>query len=166
MKDRGFTLIEILVVVVILGILAAITLPRFSNAASAARASMLADDLRTIRMQLGVFDGQHGVAAGYPSCDPNAAPTEAAFVTYMTKASKATGETAEPGTPGFPFGPYLRTIPQNPINGNTAVQIIPDAGSFPSAADGSHGWMFQPATGIFKADCKGADENGVAYFDY
>ena len=52
---RAFTLVEILIVVVILGILAAIVLPKFSNASAIARASMLADDLRVIRMQVQVY---------------------------------------------------------------------------------------------------------------
>jgi len=166
MKPKGFTLVEILVVVVILGILAAVVIPRFSNAAAAARASMLADDLRTVRIQTEVFEGQHASPPGYPGCDPNNAPTEATFVAHMTMASKVTGETAAPGTAGYPFGPYLRVIPQNPVNGNSSVQIIPDSGAMPGSADDSHGWIFQPRTGNFKADCKGTDENGKAYFDY
>ena len=163
---RAFTLVEILVVVVVLGILAAMVVPKFSNAAATARASMLADDLRVMRMQVEVFAGQHNVPPGYPGCDPAAAPTEAAFVAYVTQASKITGETEAPGTAGFPFGPYMRVIPPNPINGLATVEIIPDDGSVPAVPDGSHGWIYQPSTVTFRADCKGQDESGVQYFDY
>ena len=41
-RKSGFTLIEILIVVIILGILAAIVIPQFSNASNDARKSSLA----------------------------------------------------------------------------------------------------------------------------
>ncbi len=165
-RNKAFTLVEVLVVVVVLGILAAMVVPKFSNAAATARASMLADDLRVMRMQVEVFAGQHNMPPGYPGCDPDTVPTEAAFVTYLTQASKITGEIAAPGTPGFPLGPYMREIPPNPINGLATVQIIPDEESVPAVPDGSHGWICQPATLTVKADCTGQDDSGVAYYDY
>lgn len=166
MSAKAFTLVEILIVVIILGILAAIVLPRFSNASQTARASMLADDLRVMRTQIEVFRVQHNIAPGYPGCAPNTPPTEDAFVDYMTKASKITGEVAAPGTPGYRFGPYVREIPTNPVNGKTSVEVIPDDGSVPAAADDSHGWVYQPSTVTLKADCQGTDSKGVSYYAY
>ena len=164
---KAFTLVEILIVVLILGILAAIVLPRFSNASAIARASMLADDLRIVRMQLEVYKAQHlGVPAGYPDGDPDAAPTEAALVAHMTQASNIYGETAAPGPPGYDYGPYLREVPQNPVNGQNTVQIIPDGQPFPAAGDDSHAWIYKPSTMEFRADSPGTDEDGEAYFDY
>jgi len=164
---KAFTLVEILIVVLILGILAAIVLPRFSNASAVARASMLADDLRIIRMQLVVYKSQHiDVPASYPDGDPTAAPTEQAFISQMTQASNIYGETAAPGTAGYDYGPYLREVPENPVNGKNTVQIIPDGQPFPAAGDDSHAWIYKPSTMEFKADSPGADEDGEAYFDY
>src|SRR5690242_11487939 len=73
----AFTLIEILIVVVILGILAMIVIPQFSNASAQARENTLKDDLRFLRLQVQVFAAQHrDTPPGYPSGNTAAAPTE------------------------------------------------------------------------------------------
>ena len=164
---KAFTLVEIMIVVLILGILGAISLPAFSNAALEARLSILRDDLRILRTQVAVFRSQHrGVAAGYPGCDITAQPTEASLIEYMTQLSDAYGQTAPLGTAGFHYGPYLREMPPNPINRKTAVQVIGSAQPFPAAADDSHGWIYKPATLEFRADCLGNDDSGRPYFEY
>ena len=78
---KGFTLVEILIVVIILGILAAMIIPQFSSATESARASMLMDDLRVMRSQMEVFKAQHqGVPPGFPNCDTAQTPTESALL--------------------------------------------------------------------------------------
>jgi len=149
------------------GLLAAIVLPKFSNASAVARQSTLADHLRMIRMQLAVFRSQHfGVAPGYPDCDTSKAPTEEAFIEHLTMASNEEGETADPGTPGYDYGPYLFAMVANPINGKATIQIIGDDEAFPEAGDDSHGFIYKPATLTFKADLPGTDEDGKLFFEY
>lgn len=52
---RAFTLVEILIVVVILGILAAIVVPQFTNASTEAQAGNVATQLQTIRSQIELY---------------------------------------------------------------------------------------------------------------
>ena len=165
--SKAFTLVELLIVVIILGILAVIVIPSFSNASQAASASMLADGLRVIRTQLAVYKGQHrGVAPGYPDGDTTAEPTEDAFNAQMTQASNKQGVTAAPGTEGFPFGPYFSRLLPNPVNSLVSVNVLGDAEELPAAPTGDFGWIYQPSTLTFKSGSVGSDESGRAYYDY
>ncbi len=164
---RAFTLVEILVVVVILAILAAVVMPGFSNVSNRSREAMLADDLRVLRGQVQVFTAQHqDCPPGYPDGDPAGVPTEQAFVLHMTQSSNPDGQTAAPNTPGFPYGPYFREIPPNPFNGKSSVDVILNGQAFPAGGDGSHGWIYQPETLTIRADTPGADDSGKSYFEY
>jgi general secretion pathway protein G len=57
--NRGFTLIEILIVVVILGILAAIVIPQFSSASQEAAVSSVRSQLQTLRSQVELYRVQN-----------------------------------------------------------------------------------------------------------
>jgi prepilin-type N-terminal cleavage/methylation domain-containing protein len=165
--NKAFTLVEILLVVLIIGILAAIIVPRFSNATQLAREAMLADNLRMLRMQMTVFRSQHlGVSPGYPGCDEAQAPTENVLMAYLTRASDKEGNLADPGTAGFRYGPYMSTMLANPVNGKSSVQIIGDDEEFPAAADDSTGYIYQPSTLTLKAGNPGTDQSGKSFWDY
>lgn len=98
-RKSGFTLVEILIVVVILGILAAIVIPQFTNASSEAKLSSLKSNLQSIRAQIELFKIRND----------DCAPTVANFVTKMTTRD-ANGN-----------GPYLQSIPTNPYTNSSNV---------------------------------------------
>ncbi len=65
-NQRGFTLIEIMVVVVILGILAAIVVPRLLDEPEKARRTAAATQIRSFEEALGIFKLENGF---YPSTE-------------------------------------------------------------------------------------------------
>jgi len=132
-RNKAFTLVEILIVVVILGILAAIVIPQFTEASSDARASAIKADLQTVRSQLELYKVQH----------LDAYPAAATFVTQLTT------KTTSAGAAGGTLGPYLQTFPTNPYNDKATVEV--EAGS-DGAGNNSHGWHFNSSLGRFSAD--------------
>jgi len=100
----GFTLVEILIVVVILGILAAIVIPQFTDASTEAKFSSLRTDLQTMRSQLELYKIQH--TDSLPPTD-----TFANFEAAMTTQ----------GADGY--GPYIRKIPTNAFSGLNTVRF-------------------------------------------
>ena len=129
----AFTLVEILIVVIILGILAAIVIPKFSSASDEARESALKRDLQTVRAQLELYRMQHD----------NVYPAAATFVTQLTTKTDRTGAA------GTEFGPYMQEFPTNNFNDKTTVEV--KAGT-DGLGDGSHGWFFDTTAGRFYAD--------------
>jgi len=99
---RGFTLVEILIVVIILGILAAIVIPQFTNASASARDSSLQSTLQTLRSQIQLYKLQHGDTL------PN----------LVTDWTPMTGTTTYASTT---YGPYMQSAPVNSINGLSGV---------------------------------------------
>lgn len=163
--ESAFTLIELLLVVVILGILAAVAIPQFSDSSQEARASSLQTNLAVLRNAVEYYRTNHnGKYPGYPAA--GGAPTSTEASKQLTLASKMDGSTAAPGTAGFGYGPYIReALPENPLNGLATILIVGDSDTF-KAADDSSGWIYQPLTGKIRANSTGSAPSGKAYYDF
>ena len=127
-NSRGFTLVEILIVVIILGILAAIVIPQFTNASSDARTRSVQSTLQTMRGQIELFKIQHGDV-------PPAATALTVVLTGKTNAADTT-QVAATGT----LGPYVQSFPVNPINGFSTVV---------NAAGTAAGWVYTVSGGQY-----------------
>ncbi|MBK8974943.1 MAG: type II secretion system protein [Planctomycetes bacterium] len=163
--ESAFTLVELLIVVVILGIIAAVAIPQFTNSTEDARTSSLQSNLSVLRNAMEYYKMQHlGKYPGYPS--GGGAPTAAATSNQLLQASKPDGSTAALGTAGFTLGPYIKEqLPANPVNGLNTVTVVADGAAFP-AADDSTGWIYQPQIGKIRANSTGRSPAGQNYYDY
>lgn len=107
-NQRGFTLIEIMVVVVILGILAAIVVPRLLDEPERARRTSAATQIRSFEEALGMFRLDNGF---YPS-------TEQGLEALVTKPTIGRIPAR------YKEGGYIRRIPNDPW-GNPYVYLSP-----------------------------------------
>ncbi len=172
---RGFTLVEILIVVVILGILAAIVIPQFTQASTEAKANSLASDLQSLRSQIELYKVQHN----------DAPPTIANFVAQMTQSSNIGGTASGSKvrnptgcTDGFDYGPYMERVPVNPFNdkkdstwdaahpGEIQGMVEAITGTKASPGDDSASWQYNPLTGEIFADNSGTTSQGVNFADF
>ncbi len=164
---KAFTLVEILIVVVLLGVLAAIVIPTIANSTSSAKDSALAMNINLLRRFILVYKSQHlEVGPGYPNGNTAQAPTEQALIDQATLSSNNGGQTAAIGTLGFERGPYMQKLPLNPFNNKDTVEMLADGQAFPANADDSHGWIYKAATSEIRPDNTGTDISGENYYDY
>jgi general secretion pathway protein G len=145
----GFTLVEILIVVVILGILAAIVIPQFTGASTQAKLSSLVSDLQSMRSQIQLYKLEHNDQ--YPGAVGNAT-----FEQCMTGLTTVGGDVWT-GT-GTSYGKYMQKLPTNQF---VMLATVDDSGSG-TIGDGSHGWDYNPATGDFYPDYVDADRDGAS----
>ena len=148
----GFTLVEILIVVVILGILAAIVIPQFTGASTEAKESALVSNLQSIRSQIELYKIQHndelpGVQQAGAAC------TGTDFETAMTT------KTDQDGVAGGRFGPYMQKIPVNSFSTAAAGENSIGTGTIKlagnAAGDNSTAWYFVISgadAGLFQAN--------------
>lgn len=144
-RSRGFTLVEILIVVIILGILAAIVIPQFTNASQDARKNSLTSQLQTVRSQIELYKLQH--LDQLPPGLANAAGDGSSPACW----GEMTMKTGTDHLAGTQFGPYLQAAPTNPLNNDSDVFVVTGTTDYGTGGvaspDATSGFILNSTTG-------------------
>ena len=171
MSSKAFTLVELMIIVAILGILAAIVIPQMQGNTIFAKESTVKDTLRTWRSQIELYKMQHGgLAPGYIKIGAIAvAASDAKLRDQFIGTSTLSGDSVSSTIPTAPYlyGPYLKAMPMNPFNNKNTISYVSAGTLFSAVADGtSSGWLYKKETAEIRVNWPGADSKGVNYTDY
>jgi len=163
-KPRALTLIELLVAAVILGVVAALAIPRLSHAAPRDRAEELRHALAVVRTAIELYYDDHGA---YPGAGlENAEEASDAFVIQLSADSAASHQENRPSR----LGPYLaESMPSCPVADCAhASRVAVRCGAHELRGDPTldAGWIYDPQTGHIIANSTQMDANGARFDQY
>lgn len=137
--SRGFTLVEVLIVVVILAILAAVVMPSLTGAAEQTEISATYTDLQKLRRAVGVYRARHG----------RLPPITAGDATGLTDGTGPWGPLVQTLLDDGRPGEYFTQVPVNSYVGGPNARVVevvenavPD-----TEFDDSRGWIYDPVDG-------------------
>jgi type II secretory pathway pseudopilin PulG len=139
--------VELMIVVSILGILAAIVLPEFQGHAQQAKEAQAKANLRSLREAIERYATEHGVAPGYIDNNPNGTASASEFFRQIVTD-------------------YLPEMPKNPFNGYNGLRIYANIQPFPTEPDGTSGWCYKPQTREIRLNWNEPDSEGNSFFTY
>ncbi len=136
MPDKGFSLLEVVIVAAILAIVAAIALPRLSRGSRGASDAALEADLAALQKAIDLFATEHD--GRLPSLD--------SIADQLTQYTDRQGKPQDKKDSLHLYGPYLRAIPPVPVGprrGNTKIGAKDEDGV---------GWIYTPESGQIQAN--------------
>ena len=166
--QKGFTLVELLIVVIILAILAAIVVPQFASSTDDAKMASLTSNLANLRSATDLYYQQHGAYPGEKLATGGTCPVggsapaagavgKEAFIAQMTLFTNAAGQACTKSDSDFKYGPYMKTaqIPANPITDSDDLDVVGNGVlgmtgvADPFATTPAKAWKYDYLTGQF-----------------
>jgi|GEM_PF-426585 len=129
-QKKAFTLVELLVVIIILAVLAAVVIPRFADSGLRSKESALKANLRLYRGAVEMFRNDTGAfPASLADLTATSAPANGLDTSGAAKAISASDWK----------GPYLQRIENDPVSGNpfNYGTTSPNVGRVTSSASGN-----------------------------
>lgn len=145
-RHRGdqFSVLDALMIVAIMAVGTAVAMPLLSGVNDRASASVLRQNLRTLRENIALYKAEHG---GQP---PLLYEGQFPQLKYATNAEGVPG----PRGKDHPYGPYLPVgVPINPYTG--VAVVTPTDTLPPTAPTGVGGWLYHGPTGRIVPDLEG-----------
>lgn len=154
-RVKGFSLIELVIVIVIIGVISAIAIPRLTRGANNAAATAVKGNLAVLRSAIETYRAEH----------QGLYPTVAEIGIQLTSYTKING--TDPNTipdvaNGRVYGPYIRAIPALPVGVRKGGKGI-GADDAPGI-----GWVYSESTGNIFANTNTTevDQDGAFYNVY
>ena len=135
-KSHGFTLVELMVVMTIMSIMAAIVVPAVTGTTTVGRGTTMTADIKTVQDAVERFVGDHpqGTNGGWPTSSgilPLAADVDVPLHWGATFVSKDDGVTVKVFAAGANLsGPTPNLATYDPSTGSYLRTAIPHAGAF------------------------------------
>lgn len=139
-RCSGFSLVELVIVVVIIGVVAAIVVPRVSGASERSKQSALAGNLAMIQACIDRYTAEHQGLTPSQKADGSEDSDSTNFIARLTQTTDVSGTLSSTGI----FGPYLRAFPVNPYTRGATLLI--------SATVTGGDYKYDPTTGKISAD--------------
>ncbi len=144
--SRGFTLVELIVVVMILGILGSIAAPRLLGTSHAAVDNGLLQTLSVIRTAIDSYAAEH--AGELPGADGQQETLKANLIGYLR-------------------GQHFPTCPVGAAK-NNQIRMTAGSGSIVASIGGTaatHSWVYNYETGDFQVNCNELSADDVTTYD-
>lgn len=132
-SQRGFTLIELVIIIVILGILAAVAIPKYQDMSAQAREAAARGSLGNIRSAITIYYANQAVTTGLATW-----PTQVQLETANTVLAQS-----------MPRNPYQTTAnaPDSVVTGVTKGVIVGTRGGWAYNATSGEIWLNTSSVG-------------------